>query len=836
MDHRFKQQRFSGGYARGVVARARAQGTVQMRNKAYGLNSGNGPPVGGQLDCGKNSSPEGSGTPTETLINEETSAERKINHQQQSVIARLMGLDSMPSPHKQTEQKEFRSYIPQKKCKSYNTQEFKDAFEIKGSKEVEKQKDCSHAKRYNPNAIQEARIKRKFIGAERLSTDENLHISKEFDDALEVLDANREMFQEILKEPNTLSKNHLSGFTLAKQIKVSKLSKGKTRNAKSSSQTHKDPTGTLQKPNTNFFNHPLLERSVPLSHKLEAHNLRKISSRHGSTNVVLLKPNTEKILGRNVSHITSQNRYFYGYNQKYPGTREMHIEAIERHDLLGKMEYLGQKTKSSREIVKEAAKKRSAKNSYRCNRPAIKDESLRVFPSLYNLNNCHQHSENNSSFSNCSSRPSSSYSDKAFLSKEGKKHVPEHWRLHNRLSCENQFDRHFTLSEILDLTGKEGPNVLDFKRGSYHSGLTGKYQYSTSMSRPSSLIQRSRSPFISEGAGCYRINYGLNLGSLENKKPARENLMNHEESENGIGTSYQYTEQCRLSRSYERDIANTINVLDNSLVKEPIISDSKEHIKHHMQEVESSVIGHAAEDKVEEHPHVDNISSQGSSTELEYIPNFDKADNPSPISTIGCQSQEHESSPDSFEKVSAGLQELQIQLQLLRESNNDSTENGTLASSEDDSIPEFNCFDYKNEEDRDYSYVVDALALLSPRAFQNTSIDHVFFTKLEKKYSKIEEWSKSERKLLFDITNSIAETYVCTNRRRVSVPDTKSLNEVVWEKVVRLRKESDVGKQENSVLDPKWLDLEDDTDIIGKEIAEKLMDSLMEECDADFCL
>ena len=77
---------------------------------------------------------------------------------------------------------------------------------------------------------------------------------------------------------------------------------------------------------------------------------------------------------------------------------------------------------------------------------------------------------------------------------------------------------------------------------------------------------------------------------------------------------------------------------------------------------------------------------------------------------------------------------------------------------------------YRNEEDRDYSYLLDILIDLGVHdAHQDSRLniicsprhpgDQDTFENLEKKYGVLVEWSKSERKLLSDLVSSIlAET------------------------------------------------------------------------------
>jgi hypothetical protein len=114
--------------------------------------------------------------------------------------------------------------------------------------------------------------------------------------------------------------------------------------------------------------------------------------------------------------------------------------------------------------------------------------------------------------------------------------------------------------------------------------------------------------------------------------------------------------------------------------------------------------------------------------------------------------------------INAGLRE---QLKMLKMEDQDGTcgyYSDTFSSDEssnintsnyqvmEDRVPLF-----KDEEDRDFSYVQDMLASVCdfsayPEDWQANSD---VFLGLENKYSKLLLWSKSDRKLLFDLVNSV---------------------------------------------------------------------------------
>ncbi|KAJ6818673.1 uncharacterized protein M6B38_405330 [Iris pallida] len=108
------------------------------------------------------------------------------------------------------------------------------------------------------------------------------------------------------------------------------------------------------------------------------------------------------------------------------------------------------------------------------------------------------------------------------------------------------------------------------------------------------------------------------------------------------------------------------------------------------------------------------------------------------------------------------------------------------------------------------------------------------FEKLEKKYSVMVSWSRSDRKLLFDLISSIlvdvtipSPNLHSAKPRGQLVWAREELVEKVWQTIVKRRKEVG-GKQDAQILDRRWLDLVDDVDIVGKDL-ERIIEDLMEE-------
>lgn len=160
-----------------------------------------------------------------------------------------------------------------------------------------------------------------------------------------------------------------------------------------------------------------------------------------------------------------------------------------------------------------------------------------------------------------------------------------------------------------------------------------------------------------------------------------------------------------------------------------------------------------------------------------------------------------------------------------------------------------------DEDERDFSYVVDMLTCLGIRnAEQDRLLVACYLSEfpagsdvydiLEKKYSKVIMWRQPERRLLFDVTNdALVDIITClshcgsqglVNKCQLKW-DKEGLAGEVWERVCRQRRETECF-QEEKLMGVGWLDCEDVTDEIAGEIGSMLDEDLLEEVIADLLL
>ncbi|KAG9145875.1 hypothetical protein Leryth_021337 [Lithospermum erythrorhizon] len=170
------------------------------------------------------------GTQMKTLIDQEMSKEIDSVHNPPSVVAKLMGLDALPPQqadtaaqrsHSMSHSRSHSDTSPYLKEDGYfgielahevaqhpGQRDYKDIHEIwQKSRRSNCSRDKSPSKgRYDDAANEKkmALVRQKFMEAKCLATDEKLRQSKQFQDALEVLSANKDSFLKFLQEPNSL--------------------------------------------------------------------------------------------------------------------------------------------------------------------------------------------------------------------------------------------------------------------------------------------------------------------------------------------------------------------------------------------------------------------------------------------------------------------------------------------------------------------------------------------------------------------------------------------------------------------------------------------------------
>ncbi|KAJ8443951.1 hypothetical protein Cgig2_020797 [Carnegiea gigantea] len=174
------------------------------------------------------------GTPVKMLLAQEMSKDLESRQNSPNVVARLMGLDVLPKQQPDlAAQSNSQCYSRNSQVENY-WQEEHSFFPKQSDFEVHRNQDESYypdiyeiwCQSQRKNSIRDkpsqkgswsenvtekklALIRQKFMEAKRLAPDEKLQQTKEFQDALDVLSANGDLFLKVLQEPNSLFSNDL---------------------------------------------------------------------------------------------------------------------------------------------------------------------------------------------------------------------------------------------------------------------------------------------------------------------------------------------------------------------------------------------------------------------------------------------------------------------------------------------------------------------------------------------------------------------------------------------------------------------------------------------------
>lgn len=178
----------------------------------------------------------------ETLLAKEIAKQVESKRKPPSVVARLMGLEDDLSAQEQALHSAKRNFrrshshdnmattnrvLQQQEQHHYNkttrdlhispkeTVEFKDVYAVceepSRTHYHQDQKNSGGRSSRNKSDTRIEVVRQKFIEAKRLATDENFLHSKEFQEALEVLSSNKDLFLKFLEEPGSVISNPLNG-------------------------------------------------------------------------------------------------------------------------------------------------------------------------------------------------------------------------------------------------------------------------------------------------------------------------------------------------------------------------------------------------------------------------------------------------------------------------------------------------------------------------------------------------------------------------------------------------------------------------------------------------
>ncbi|XP_017229153.1 uncharacterized protein LOC108204299 isoform X2 [Daucus carota subsp. sativus] len=167
------------------------------------------------------------GTPIKMLMAQEMLKELDFKQKPPSLVAKLMGLDSLPlqKPSTASQRSHSRGSSRSKSCVSFGSwqeeqevcqsqkhDDYKDVYEVWQPHNKYVSDKSPKQERFDGSSIEKrmSLVRQNFIELKRLSSDEKLRHSQKFQDALEVLSSNKDSFLQFLQEPNSMFSQQLS--------------------------------------------------------------------------------------------------------------------------------------------------------------------------------------------------------------------------------------------------------------------------------------------------------------------------------------------------------------------------------------------------------------------------------------------------------------------------------------------------------------------------------------------------------------------------------------------------------------------------------------------------
>ncbi|KAG4184224.1 hypothetical protein ERO13_A09G159300v2 [Gossypium hirsutum] len=446
-----------------------------------------------ELTC--RSSKQSTGTPMKKLLAKEMTKENESRRRAPSVIARLMGLDGLPPQqpdHKQQKRNENSHEKVQRGSTSYSwqssrksskdEQEFKDVFEVLDALKMEGASFSSQGPvKSKLSDTEVAFIRHKFMEAKRLSTDEKLQDSEEFNDTLEVLNSNTDLLLNYFQQPNSLFTKHLHDLRVPPQShcgRVTAMKSSHTLNNENCCFAQRIGRETQTKLHCKS---PMGHQEDCLNHsygRYTAHNPSKspvvqLEEKNGPTivptRIVVLKPNLGK--SQNSSRTASSPCSSHHFPSKC--TRHSEILGIQNKEaeIWGKNKvhqdtgFSRYNSRDSREMAKEITGQ--MKNSFNNSPVTIStsrfrghagDESSCDVSGSESANDSDVTTvsyRDNISWNKRRHRRSSSRSSESSVSREAKKRLSERWKLTHKSQEVHMVSRGSTLGEMLATSDRE---------------------------------------------------------------------------------------------------------------------------------------------------------------------------------------------------------------------------------------------------------------------------------------------------------------------------------------------------------------------------------------------
>lgn len=921
------------------------------------------------LESGQNSFKRGSGTPIKRLLAEEMAKESENRRRPPNVIARLMGLDGLPSPqHGYKQQKRLSDKHQQRsaslginqneqphesrssKMSPVDQQDFKDVYEDMEASHVTNHR---YSSRWSANPRfampQMAHIQQKFMDARRLSSNEKLLLSKEFDGTLEILDSSEDSLLEYLEQPQPvlLKQLHdkkidpyssLFGHVASLELLSSAdyECKGKTRKSARDG-SYKRDIGSRQKREDGLLLQSHNCHGPYHSCKAEKSQLNvKDETEKLPTRIVVLKPN----LMKRVSAVTSisspesscTNMASLRNHLQPRGSYSEEVLSCKKKNSSSEGCFLNTKSREDRKLAKDIARQMTEhfKLSSGLRGYAGDESSYDVYESdSSSASEVVTVSSRNSFDANERIKYSSSGPYESLVSREAKKRLSERWKMAHKSHGFEPIAKGSTLGEMLAAPERETVQEFNaavgldgasegFAGSSDSSGWGGPLGISSRDGWNDGCIKRSSrsrslppSPVASRSYKTNGRHEPLLSDPVKNEKLYRDRIKERKRnlSKKDKTSSKDVQSSTRTSLTcYSKGNNSSVSPNMNSNPIQADICPCKEdqYEKHliHCQtpDTADSLRKFVSDELTNPKPGSLSLSSSDSSLNLQPEPtDFAKenddspacdqedanlqesvlgqsegtssakcfgpepessesskeADHLSPVSVLEVSfAEDVSSSSDCFETVNAQLNELRMQLQLLKIESGGYGGTAVVSSSEKGIMMQQPLVEYEERsfvggDTWEASYIVDTLLYSGLEEFDSDTffaschslecpLGPWVFTNLEKKYGGKTSDLKFERRLLFDRVNSALLEIFQQHVDQCPWVQPKIIGASKWQrhgvkgyliKLLANQEHTANGDRPENRLDREmsWLGFRDDIDMIGKEIEKLLIDDLVGE-------
>ncbi|KAL6864684.1 hypothetical protein ACP4OV_015835 [Aristida adscensionis] len=883
------------------------------------------------VQIGEDSSREGFSTESDVaapartpVMMKEAPKQVEFTHCSPGIVAKLMGLDTVPRPKKVLDRCQSDIRANRQRQSSGGIQEvarassgdqpctdelpaLKDVFEV-----TEMESMAMHEASWSGNEKPRLRgnesdlefVRQKFLDAKRLSSDENRN-SKEYAEALEILHSKKDTFLEILQE----DRNAVSGFS-GHILSHSVLQGSHTGDPAAVQSFEQDIIRGMDDVCDRMFDVPkesetpipsmLLKETLVVPLEPSAPNGGKTKDSGHLSRIVVLKPDLRR---RSFTPVLSSQES-PEHNQKCGTQYSMSPRhSIYKQIVTQSVPPVNVVLEQKGCIMKQKVRKQTPKSGSR--RPSEEEYKLAVDSGRAKIVS----TSHDGRTPVCSSTGS--------VGRKAKKHLSERWQMACQFGSENSVPKDIkTLGEMLELSDR------DAAKGTYK---TSNFNCDNVQGAPASPLGISSKDGWKTGVYCKdNSRGGISRNFLRSKSlpassttstelpggkqstrrlPILKDILNSSADESGNGhvrkrTPARHSKQksgrtivhvgkenmlpekeihvtsekerhsicisdlSRVSNAYTEYPDGFINTGDHRTSDCAVRNDEKKNSKGHIgcsYQKPSAAISETKQD-MSIHNQDGAVLKEGRKPSAEIdIDEFDPApidsarvdwaescECSSPTASSQQSYDEGTSYSGIFNSINVGIQELRMQLTMLKMEDQDDTcgdYSDTLSSDECNNIniTRYQAMEeqlpiFKDEEDRDFSYVQDMFAGASdfPAYPEDWQVSSDVFIVLENKYSKLLLWSKSERKLLFDLVNSIladmtapgSSFYSEIMKKCLAEMGCRHLVEHVWQMV---RKRSNYEHFDWYSVQPLPLDYHSEVELIKMEIVKMIHDDIIED-------